>query len=99
MSRGAARPSDTFAAVTTTASKRPSVQDVPLAALDLLAAVVAALLAPDLGGRDRLAVGRRRGRLRVAPGGLTGLPPQGVEQAVPGAVLAPAGEVVERGAL
>src|SRR5262249_17680531 len=62
---------------------------VPLAAGDLLAGVVAALAA--LRGRlDRLAVGGRGPRAGVAPGAGADPLAQGLVDAVPGAVVAPA---------
>ena len=71
---------------------------MPLHAADLLAPVVAPLAA-DLGPLDRLAVDARGPRLGLMPGGLADLTPQGVHHVLPGAVVAPLGEVVVDGAL
>src|SRR5436305_6203311 len=71
---------------------------MPLAALDLLAGVEAALPA-HLGGLHRLAVDvGDAGRLVPAVGG-TDLGAQGVDELLPGAVLLPGIEVVASGAL
>src|SRR5262249_22271593 len=72
--------------------------DVPLAAADLLAAVVAAL-APHLGGLDTLAVDVGHPR-RLVPAGLAAdLAAEGIDDPLPGAVLLPGLQVVEGGAL
>ena len=73
-------------------------QDVPLAAVDFLACIVAARPAA-LGRLDRLAVDDGGGGLGVAAGSLSGQNQQGVVQAVQRAVPPPAPEIAEDGAL
>src|SRR5271166_4460561 len=72
--------------------------DVPLPPADLLAPVVA-LLTTDLGGFDRLAVDVGDLGRRFAPRGHPDLGTQGIDDPLPGAVVAPLGEVVIDGAL
>ena len=97
--RGAVVPSSADAAVTITTSSNPAVHhDMPLPPRDLLAPVVAPLAA-DLGPLDRLAVDAAGARARARRPASPDLPPQGVHDRLPGAVVAPLAEVVVDGAL
>src|SRR5262249_41432759 len=71
--------------------------EMPLAAGDLLAAVLADLL-PAVGGLHRLAVDAGDAGRDLAAGGLAEADPQDVDDPVPGAVALPGVEVVEDGA-
>src|SRR5262249_50717409 len=69
---------------------------MPLAAGDLLAAVVA-LGATGLGGLDRLAIDNGGTGCRLLAGGCSDLSPQGGVDVLPGAVVPPGVEVVADG--
>ena len=67
---------------------------MPLAPCDFLAAVGAAVLAPDLCRLHRLTINTRRTRRRLPAGFPPDLLPQRRHQLGPGAIIAPLGEIV-----
>lgn len=74
-------------------------QQMPLPPLDFLAAVVTALLAADLGRLHRLAVDADGTGSRFAAFRGANLAAERIDHVLPGAVVAPLGEVVVDGAL